>query len=872
MKNKKIFAGIMAALLLCALPLSGVMAADRNKLTTSAQEPLDPSFSQISGPLVLETGLLKENNMQQQDAFTYGDTLHLTAVYTPEPGEPEPEKDWTVQFTLPGADKKPVLLGEAKLTEKKQPKRKNKSKANKKSAKAEPIAYQAELEYDTRLKQLPVNKTPDGKTVITATLSTNEKSSGKAAVFNNSKQAESEQKTITAQTKVHLDAKALHAEPQAVVYNGTKRFEKVPLTLTGVEKHPAAKFQKNKKAEADTVTAAADLTVLDKNAGTPQQDNLEKLENIQLTGKDAEWYRLDAQAVEKRLTIQKAPLRVAGVQVQNKTYDGTAAAAVQQIVFEGLVNGESLDTAGEDPVNYTCTALFADAAAGENKAVTVQEIALADTPAARNYQLNNGNEPQNATAAIAQKPITAAGFTVESREYDGTVYAALKEVRFEGLAAEEQLSQEDYTASAVFQNAAAGTEKTVLLEKLQLNNTPKANNYKLTYETPIEGKAEIRRRPLTDEMVGRVDQTQPFVYDGTAQKPTVTVSDKTEAGERITPADYTITWGENIQPGQGIIMVNAAENGNYSGSVKRTFEICRMQTRVRPWLDRRFKENKSAELYFTGLFTRPSESMPMPTGKVTVFIKNSQSVSGNLGKDGKMEMVFADLPELTECTYWVEYAGDQYYEPMKTIELTAKLTQKPADKPQKPAPEPEPAPTPLPFDWYPARAQIIAAQQGKVTVDAQSEIAVPHYIWQAFYGRDVTVTIQRGLDKFVFNGLDLKARGFDPDNGHNLTDLTAYIGKTYPKPTPEPKPEEKDPNPAESAKPDSKPETDKQPESKPERPESKPQQPETERPAEPAETQNTSGTPAWLYWVIGICSALAVILIAVFIVMRRKDS
>ena len=97
-------------------------------------------------------------------------------------------------------------------------------------------------------------------------------------------------------------------------------------------------------------------------------------------------------------------------------------------------------------------------------------------------------------------------------------------------------------------------------------------------------------------------------------------------------------------------------------------------------------------------------------------------------------------------------------------------------------PGPTPAPTPKPFDWYPALGSIQSVKSGKVTIDAGSEIAVPHFIWQAFYGKDITLTITQGTNKFVFNGLDLKASGFDPDNGHNLTDLTAYIGRSYDKP------------------------------------------------------------------------------------------
>ena len=105
----------------------------------------------------------------------------------------------------------------------------------------------------------------------------------------------------------------------------------------------------------------------------------------------------------------------------------------------------------------------------------------------------------------------------------------------------------------------------------------------------------------------------------------------------------------------------------------------------------------------------------------------------------------------------------------------------------KTAGEAKPAPVENKFNWYPIREAITKAKAGdKLRFNVNSEIAVPHYVWQALYGKDVTVTLQRGQDKFNFNGLDLKKSGFKPDTGHNLTDLLAYIGKTYNKPAPEP--------------------------------------------------------------------------------------
>ena len=102
----------------------------------------------------------------------------------------------------------------------------------------------------------------------------------------------------------------------------------------------------------------------------------------------------------------------------------------------------------------------------------------------------------------------------------------------------------------------------------------------------------------------------------------------------------------------------------------------------------------------------------------------------------------------------------------------------PTAKPVIPAPTEKPA---VPQQdaaetmWLEAITQISAVPEGgKITIDAGDEIAVPHYVWQSFYGKNVTVIIQHGAERFVFHGRELQNRGFDPDTGHNLTDLTAY--------------------------------------------------------------------------------------------------
>ena len=84
--------------------------------------------------------------------------------------------------------------------------------------------------------------------------------------------------------------------------------------------------------------------------------------------------------------IAKAPLTITGVDVQNKTYDGTTAATITGVSFSGLVNGEALAMG----VDYTATADFADASAGTGKSIT-GKVTLLSSTVGKNYTLNGGS-------------------------------------------------------------------------------------------------------------------------------------------------------------------------------------------------------------------------------------------------------------------------------------------------------------------------------------------------------------------------------------------------------------------------------------------------------------------------------------------------
>lgn len=79
----------------------------------------------------------------------------------------------------------------------------------------------------------------------------------------------------------------------------------------------------------------------------------------------------------------------------------------------------------------------------------------------------------------------------------------------------------------------------------------------------------IDKKPMTDAMVTLTGA--PFTYNGSVQKPAVTVSDGSPS--IISASDYTISNEGNINVGNYTVTVTATTTGNYSGSVSKNYAI-----------------------------------------------------------------------------------------------------------------------------------------------------------------------------------------------------------------------------------------------------------------------------------------------------------
>lgn len=244
-------------------------------------------------------------------------------------------------------------------------------------------------------------------------------------------------------------------------------------------------------------------------------------------------------------TIKPAELTITGATVAEKAYDGTANAAVSDVTFSGLVNGEALTAA-----DYTVgNAAFADANAGESKPVTFTVALKSDSTLAENYTLTNA--AGTATGKITPKTVTVTLGDIVEQTYTGSaITPEVTVTAADTLNDYELVKDTDYTV--VYENnTATGTAKATVKAKSGSNYTfadvskefainkadptVTAENLTVAYtgkeleDAAIEGTATFNGNP--------VEGTWTWVA-----KPTGTnVSEKAYTGKvKFTPSDASL--------------------------------------------------------------------------------------------------------------------------------------------------------------------------------------------------------------------------------------------------------------------------------------------------------------------------------------------
>ena len=136
----------------------------------------------------------------------------------------------------------------------------------------------------------------------------------------------------------------------------------------------------------------------------------------------------------------------------------------------------------------------------------------------------------------------------------------------------------------------------------QITATAENANYKGSKTVALT----ISRKPLADEML---TITGTYTYTGEAITPEYTVSD----GELMTGDDYTVAVTDHVNAGEATVTVTAADDGNYSGEISKTFTIA-----ARPMTDEGFEvSGLPGRMTYTGSEIKPLVNVTY-NGKVLV--------------------------------------------------------------------------------------------------------------------------------------------------------------------------------------------------------------------------------------------------------------
>ena len=163
--------------------------------------------------------------------------------------------------------------------------------------------------------------------------------------------------------------------------------------------------------------------------------------------------------------------------------------------------------------------------------------------------------PKSLTANVSHDPITY-GDEAPTEDYT---------VTFDGLLTGDEIAVTDYTVGTEYKqgNPAGKYKFTVALD------TNKVKNYTIN---TVNGELVVNKKELTDDAVTVTVLGETPVYDGRAKEPAVEV----KYGETtLAPADYTVSYSNNINAGvdTASVTVTSNDSSSYKFTATKNFTI-----------------------------------------------------------------------------------------------------------------------------------------------------------------------------------------------------------------------------------------------------------------------------------------------------------
>ena len=205
-----------------------------------------------------------------------------------------------------------------------------------------------------------------------------------------------------------------------------------------------------------------------------------------------------APSVDRALVIDPKSLTVTAATAQNKAYDGTTTATINNVTLNGVV--------GTDDVSVSGGGTFADKNVGTAISVTAS-LSLTGTKSG-NYTLSA--QPSGLSADINPKEITITGLSFSNKSYDGNDFASPNSIpSLSGVVAadiNDVYLFEDF-ASFNFSSTAVGNNISIIINDYFLDGSA-AGNYSLIIPTNLTANIT----PLSLYITGLTANNK--VYDG----------------------------------------------------------------------------------------------------------------------------------------------------------------------------------------------------------------------------------------------------------------------------------------------------------------------------------------------------------------------
>ncbi|MBQ4443065.1 MAG: starch-binding protein [Clostridia bacterium] len=319
--------------------------------------------------------------------------------------------------------------------------------------------------------------------------------------------------------------------------------------------------------KGDELTVTATGTFDSKNVGV---DKTVSITDYVFGGTSAANYAVknDSQTLATA-TITALEIVVAGIEAEDKTYDGTTAATLD---YTGVTLDGGLD--GDD-LAVTATGTFNSKNVGEDKAVAISGLTLVGADAV-NYYLAAEGQQTASVATIAQQAIVVSGVQDAStrypyfkKSYDGTtnvesLYFVTSDAVLDGKADGDDLT---VTVTGTLEDKYPGENKTAAI-LLQLSGADVANYYLAAegQQTTVTGLI-VNKKTLIPSVSGLTAEGARKVYNGSIYQ-TFAGSDFTGigwfsgsapvAGDDVYIESVTAKVGKNV--GSHQIVVNTSEN------------------------------------------------------------------------------------------------------------------------------------------------------------------------------------------------------------------------------------------------------------------------------------------------------------------------